>query len=51
MGGKDEARSHFDDCLENCENIIRSYEDMEIKHNDIISGKYNMSEGIDPTSD
>ena len=51
MGGKGEGRSHFDACLENCESIIASYEEMEVQHHDIASGRFTMSEGQDPTSD
>ena len=35
MGGKNETIQHFDEALDNCDNIINSYESMEIKMNDI----------------
>lgn len=50
MGGKKETIQHFEDALENCDNIISSYESMEIKQNDITSGKFQMSDGIDCTT-
>lgn len=46
-----DSRSHFDECLYNCESIIKSYEDMEIKHNDHTSGKFELTGGKDVTSD
>jgi hypothetical protein len=48
MGG--DAKPHFDECLYNCESIINSYSEMEMKHNDVTSGKFEESKGEDPTS-
>jgi hypothetical protein len=31
MGGKNETIQNFDEALNNCDNIISSYESMEIK--------------------
>lgn len=50
MPGGD-AKSHFDQCLYNCETIIKSYEEMEIKHSDITSGKFEFNDGVDITTD
>lgn len=43
--------SHFDECRNNCESIMQSYESMEVKHNDVMSGKWQASGGQDITSD
>jgi hypothetical protein len=50
MPGGD-AKSHFDQCLYNCESIIHSYADMEVKHNDVIEGKFEYTGGVDITTD
>ena len=41
---------HFEEALANCDSVIERYEEMELKHNDVQSGRFEYSGGVDPTS-
>ena len=48
MGG--DYLDHFQESLLNCESVIESYYEMEQKHQDVKSGRFEMSGGVDCTS-